>query len=288
MFACIPLSLLPQVNKMMTHAYIRTGELLFYLRSLDQAESLFLTAVERLKKENECSSLLVKDLRRLAWQKIYIDGRLLNGEALIKQAIVVSEHNSEESAYLYKDLGEILNKEKKYQESEEALLESIRIYRSQNSVGQQFDIALKMAIYYSHRSMWEEAEKQVAYAILFRNKKDFESVVSNEEYTEVCILLGKMILHVVKDKNKAYEYHLKAYEYAKNASLQKQVQVQISLGSYFESNFQFAEAMERYRAGLALCTEEGLEVEQDHLKNKMQGCMRKFSMEISESRNRID
>lgn len=286
--AYVLFSIFPQAKKVMTHAYIRTGELLFYLRSHDRAESLFLKAVERLKMEKESSSLLVRDLRRLAWQNIYIDANLLNGEALIKQAIFVSEQNSEELAAVYKDLGEILYKEGKYQESEEALLEGLRIYRSQNNVGQQFDVALKMAIHYCHRSMWEEAEKQVIHAILFRNQKDFESVVSYDEYTEVCILLGKMILYVVKDKNKALEYHLKAYEIAENASLKKQVQVQISLGSYYEGNFQFAEAMEKYRAGLALCTEDGLEVEQNHLNNAMQSCMRKFSIEINENRNRIE
>lgn len=285
MCAFLPIALLPQANKMTTYAYIRTGELLFYLSGHDQAESLFLKAVEKLRSKNEYSFTLVKDLRRLAWHRIYIDANLPKGEALIKKAILVSENSGEVSAWLHKDLGEILNGEGKYQESEEALLESIRIYRSLNSLGQQFDIALKMAIHFSHRSMWKAAEKQLMNAILFRDRKNFESEISNEEYTEMCLLLGKMILHVVKDKNKALEYHLVAYEYAKNATLQKQVQVQIALGSYYESNFQFAEAMEKYRAALALCSGEGLEVERDHLKNTMQGCLRKFSMEITENAN---
>lgn len=280
--AFLSITLHPQTNRLITVAYIRTGELLFYLRAHDQSESLFLLAVEKLKHEGERNPVLVKDLRRLAWQRSYIDSNLLNGEALIKKAILVSEENSEESASLYKDLGSILNEEMKYKEADEALLESIRIYRSLNSSGQQFDIALKMAIYYSHRAKWAEAEKQLTYALLFRDQKDSDSALTSEQSTEMCLLLGKLILHIIRDKNKALEYHLAAAEHAKNASLQKQVQVQIALGSYYESNFQFGDAMERYRAASSLCTGKGLEIEREHLKHTMQGCSRKFSMEISE------
>jgi tetratricopeptide (TPR) repeat protein len=280
---CTSLSvfILPQADKMITLAYIRMGELLFYLRGHDQAESLFLRAVDKLKGEH--SSILVKDLRRLAWQRSYIDANLHQGEILIKKAILVSENNSEELASLYKDLGEILNQEEKYPEAEDVLLESIRIYRSLNNTGQQFDIALKMAIYYSQLAMWREAEKELTLAILFRDHNEIKSTLSNEQSTELCLLLGKMILHVVKDKNKALEYHLAAYDHAQKASLQKQVQVQIAFGSYYETNFQFADAMEKYRFAAALCPEDGLELEHEHLKQAMQGCLRKFSMEISEN-----
>lgn len=272
------------IDRVITSAHIQTGRFFFFLRGYDQAESFFLKAVEKLCSENKCSPRIVSDLRRLAWHRYYIDGNLSKGENVIKHAMRISEKNSEEMAFLYKDLGEILNGEAKHQESEEAFLESLRIYRSLEKVELQFDMALKMAIYYSHRALWEDAEKQLALAILFRNQKESSTLLSNEEKTEVCLLLGKIILHVVKDKNKAWEYHLAAYENAKYASLQKQVQAQIAIGSYYESDGQFAEAMQKYRIALNLCAEEEMQVEKDYLKHTMQGCLRKFSMEITSNR----
>lgn len=272
----------PKNDTLMTFIYIRTGEFLFYFGGLDKAEGLYLKAIDRLQQREISSSRLVQDLRHLAWQRSYIDSELEKGIFVIRNAILVSEKNSDEMAELYKELGEALNYIGRYEESEKALIASIELHRILNNRAKQFDVALKMAISYAERSAWEKAEQQLVQAVDFRNVRDSQGSPSNSTLTEVCLLMGKLVLHIVKDKTKAFEYHLKAWEYARKSSLSQRVHVQIALGSYYESSDQFEEAIIKYRNALDLCAGTEMDEEEDYIKHTMRGCLRKFSMNPSE------
>src|SRR5262249_19056129 len=160
--------------------------------------------------------------------------------------LLVAEKNSEEMADIYKELGEVLNCMSHYEEAEEAWSQSIDLLRLLQRSDKQFDVALKVAISCAQRSEWNKAEKQLTHAISYRDLGNSQISGNNHIMAEVCLLLGKIVLHIVKDKQKAFEYHLEASEHAKNSSLQQQIHVQIALGSYYESSDLFEEAIYKY------------------------------------------
>lgn len=273
--AYFSIDLIPNSDKVIAYFYIRAGELFFHLGDSNKAELLYKKAINR--SHAEPSSRLVKDLRLLAWTRYSVDFEDKKSVSLLKNALLVTEEDSEEMADIYRELGEVLDSMQSYEEAEKAWNQSIKLHRKLNNASRQFDVALKMAISYSARSEWSHAEKKLIEAISFRDLGNSEAEVNNHTMTEVCLLLGKLVLHIVKNKEKAFEYHLKACEHAKNSSLQQQVLVQIALGSYYESSDQFEEAVHKYQYALELCVDADMEEEEDYILHTIQGCLRKFS-----------
>lgn len=263
-------------NTNIAYFYMRAGELCFHLGGTEKAESLYLKAVDRLQPHSSCR--LVKDLRLLAWKRGYVDLEHEKGVSILKHALLVSEKESEELADLYRELGEALNYIGHYAEAEQAWHQSIDLHRKLKNSDKQFDVSLKMVISFAAREKWDEAEKQLISAISFRDLGDSEIGSDSHTLTEACILLGKLTLHIVKNKEKALEYNLKACEYAKNSCLKQQIHVQIAMGSYYESSDQFEEAIQKYRHAMELCSGAHMEEEEDYILHTVQGCLRKFNM----------